>query len=104
MLPALNYGYPIAEDERIILYVVLKEQKNLTERLSTAIKHQIKSGTSTHHVPHQIIAVPELPRTLSGKLAESTVRKKLLKLPIDNQLALINPDSLNHFNANEIES
>ena len=104
VIESVAVGYPVDGDERIILFVVLKKQQQLTEQLSTDIKQKIKDGTSAHHVPHQIIAVPELPRTLSGKLAESTVRKKLFKLPIDNQLALINPDSLNHFDANKIKS
>ena len=50
-------------DERIILFVVLKKQQQLTEQLSTDIKQKIKDGTSAHRSPPNH-AVPELPRTL----------------------------------------
>ena len=77
VIESVAVGYPVDGDERIILFVVLKKQQQLTEQLSTDIKQKIKDGTSAHHVPHQIIAVPELPRTLS-EFAESTVRKNYL--------------------------
>jgi acetoacetyl-CoA synthetase len=44
-----------------------------------------------------IIAVPDLPRTLSGKLVELAVRDVVHGQPVSNLEALANPESLEYF-------
>jgi acetoacetyl-CoA synthetase len=48
-------------------------------------------------VPAKVIAVPDLPRTLSGKLTELAVRNVIHGLPVKNRDALANPQALEHF-------
>jgi acetoacetyl-CoA synthetase len=44
-----------------------------------------------------ILEVPDLPRTVSGKISEIAVRKVLEGKPIDNRDALANPQALDAF-------
>ena len=48
-------------------------------------------------MPAKIIAVPDLPRTINGKLTELTVRNIVHGLPVKNIDALANPASLDYF-------
>ena len=67
------------------------------EELVSKIKNQIKANTSPRHVPSRIIAVQDLPRTSSGKLAEIAVKKIINSEDVDNKSALANPESLEFF-------
>ena len=49
------------------------------------------------HVPAKIIAVPEIPRTKSGKIVELAVRSVVHREPVKNTEALANPEALAHF-------
>lgn len=83
--------------ERIILFVVLADQVTLDETLKDKIKSTIRENTSAHHVPAKIIAVPDLPRTLNGKLAELAVKNIIHHEEVKNIDALINPEALEYF-------
>jgi len=61
------------------------------------IKAAIRSGASPRHVPARIIAVPDLPRSRSGKLAELAVRETIHHRPVRNLEALANPKALRLF-------
>ena len=45
----------------------------------------------------RIIQVPEIPRTLSGKIVELAVREVVHGRPVNNVDALANPEALEHF-------
>ncbi len=82
------------------LFVVLRPGVALDEALATRIKDNIRHALSARHVPNQIFAVPEIPRTLSGKKMELPVKKLLLGMPIEkiaNRDAMSNPGSLDYF-------
>lgn len=83
--------------ERIILFVKLRNEASLTPELIAKIKSEIKKNVSPHHVPAKIIAVADLPRTISGKIVEIAVRKVIHNEPIKNVEALANPESLEYF-------
>jgi acetoacetyl-CoA synthetase len=56
-------------------------------------------------VPARVIAVPDIPRTLSGKITELAVRNVIHGLPVKNVDALANPHALEHFrNLPDLES
>jgi acetoacetyl-CoA synthetase len=84
-------------DVRIVLFVVLQAGFTLTAELERDIKKLIRDHTSPFHVPKKIIAVPEIPRTRSGKIVELAVRDTVEGRTISNLSALANPDSLQHF-------
>jgi acetoacetyl-CoA synthetase len=48
-------------------------------------------------VPARILQVPEVPRTISGKVVELAVREMIHGRPVRNTEALANPGALEHF-------
>tara|TARA_A100001391_G_scaffold149199_1_gene106716 strand:+ start:1349 stop:3325 length:1977 start_codon:yes stop_codon:yes gene_type:complete len=79
------------------LFVVLREGATLDDGLSGRIKAAIRDHLSARHVPNDIIAAPDVPRTLTGKKMELPIKKLLLGQTIDkvaNPDAMANPDSI----------
>jgi len=80
--------------------VVLREGVQLDEALEQRIKGAIRAALSPRHVPDAIFAVPDVPRTLSGKKLEVPVKKILQGVPVEraaNPDALKNPELLGYF-------
>ena len=65
-------------DSRMILFVVLAEGADLTDGVVTALRRRIREDCSPRHVPDEVVAVPEVPRTLSNKVLEVPVKKVLM--------------------------
>lgn len=86
-----------AGDERIVLFVRLREGVSLSDELRDAIRQGIRRGTSPHHVPRVILQVTDIPRTRSGKLSELAVRDVLEGRDVKNVGALANPEALELF-------
>ena len=59
------------------LFVVLREGAELTDDLVARIRSRIREDCSPRHVPDEIHAVAEVPRTLSGKVLEVPVKRIL---------------------------
>jgi len=59
------------------LFVVLSDGAVLDDDLRRAIARQVREYCSPRHVPDDVFAVPEVPRTLSGKLLEVPVKRIL---------------------------
>jgi acetoacetyl-CoA synthetase len=97
VLESLVVGQTWDNDVRVVLFVVLREGAPLTEELERAIKARIREGASPRHVPARIVAVPDIPRTKSGKITELAVRDLLHGRAVKNKEALANPDALAHF-------
>ncbi len=97
ILESIAVGQPRENDEIIILFVVMKQNYSLTPELIQKIKQSIKQNVSPHHVPSKIISVPDIPRTISGKIVEMAVRNIILGKPIENIDAIANPESLKYF-------
>lgn len=73
------------------LFVVLREGVALDAALEKRIKTAIRTALSPRHVPDEIFAIPDVPRTLSGKKLEVPVKKILTGVPVEQAA---NPDSL----------
>ncbi len=84
-------------DVRVVLFVRLAAGTELDARLADDLRRRIRTGASPHHVPKVILAVPDLPRTRSGKLSELAVRDVVEGRPVKNVGALANPEALEHF-------
>ncbi|MCB0345053.1 MAG: acetoacetate--CoA ligase [Bdellovibrionales bacterium] len=84
-------------DERVILFVVLRGNAELTDELRAKIKKQIRENTTPRHVPAKILQVSEIPRTISGKIVELAVKNVLEGMPVKNTDALANPHALDQF-------
>ena len=81
-------------ESTIILFVVLKKEEKLTNDLVEKIKYQLKTNASPRHIPKHIIQVDDIPRTISGKISELSVKAAIEGREIKNIDALANPDSL----------
>jgi acetoacetyl-CoA synthetase len=82
------------------LFVVMKEGYPLDEAVKEEIRQVLRREYTPRHVPDEIIAVPELPYTISGKKLETPVKKILLGYPLGkaaNPGAMRNPGSLDFF-------
>ena len=84
-------------DEKIILFVVLKENIKFDKSLKDAIKMELRQKATPRHVPSEIFEVKEIPRTISGKKVEIAVSKILNGEEVENKDALANPESLKQF-------
>jgi acetoacetyl-CoA synthetase len=84
-------------DERIILFVVLTPGEKLTDSRREEIRSAIRKNASPFHVPRKIIAVPEIPRTRSGKLVELAVKQTINGEAVKNRESLSNPEALENF-------
>ena len=82
------------------LFVVLDEGVELDKDLTDRIKKSIRENASPRHVPNEILAVHDVPRTLNGKKLEVPVKKILSgKSPEEaaSRDSLSNPESLDDF-------
>ena len=94
---AIVVGQDCDNDTRVVLFVVLKDGRTLTEELERKIRTAIRAGASPRHVPARIAAVPDIPRTKSGKIVELAVRDVVHGRAVKNLEALANPEALDHF-------
>ncbi|MDQ6717845.1 MAG: acetoacetate--CoA ligase, partial [Gemmatimonadota bacterium] len=101
IIEAVAVGQEIESDSpgdvRIVLFVRLREHAKLDEALHKRIVARIRDNTSPLHVPKKIIAVADIPRTVSGKISEIAVRETIHGRPVKNTEALANPESLKLF-------
>ena len=82
------------------LFVVLAPGAVLDQRLQEAIRRRLRERCSPRHLPDAITQIPEVPRTLSGKLLEVPVKRILTGTPVEQALSpgsLANPDALAPF-------
>jgi acetoacetyl-CoA synthetase len=82
------------------LFVVLREGVELDDDLVARIRQRVREDCSPRHVPDEVVAVEEIPRTLSGKVLELPVKKILMGTPPEQAASrdsLQNPKALDFF-------
>jgi acetoacetyl-CoA synthetase len=75
-------------------------QTGVPDALREQILAALRKRLSARHLPNEIYAIPEVPRTLSGKKLEVPVRKILLGQPAErsvNRDSMANPGSIDWF-------
>jgi acetoacetyl-CoA synthetase len=97
VLESIVIGQQWDGDERIVLFVRLREGVSLDNALIDRIRRQIRDSTSPRHVPARIVQVTEIPRTKSGKIVELAVRDVVHGREVKNREALANPEALEQF-------
>jgi acetoacetyl-CoA synthetase len=97
VVESLVIGQHWDNDERVVLFVRLREGLTLDERLAARIKDHIRRNTSPRHVPARVVQVTEIPRTRSGKIVELAVRDVVHNRDVKNREALANPEALEQF-------
>ena len=94
---ALVIGQNWKDDVRIVLFIRLADGAKLNNKLKKDINSAIRQGASPRHIPAFIIAVPDIPRTRSGKITELAVRDIIHQRPVKNTEALANAEALAYF-------
>ncbi len=82
------------------LFVVLREGAELDDDLRREIARRVRAQCSPRHVPDEVYAIAEVPRTLSGKALEVPVKRILMGTPAEQAASrdsLANPEALDWF-------
>lgn len=82
------------------LFVVMKEGFKLDNQLKQKIRQQLKNDYSPRHVPDEILEVPDLPYTISGKKLETPIKRLMMGISPEkavNNGSLRNPEALDFF-------
>jgi acetoacetyl-CoA synthetase len=94
VLESIAIGQDWEGDVRVVLFVRLRDGVALSDELQAQIRQVIRANTTPRHVPTRIIAVADIPRTISGKIVELAVRNVVHGKPVKNTDALANPQAL----------
>jgi acetoacetyl-CoA synthetase len=100
VLDALVVHLEASDD--LLLFVVLREGVELDDDLEKRISDALRNGLSPRHRPDDIVAVPAIPRTMTGKKLELPVKKILTGTPVAevaSKDALIDPGAIDAFAA-----
>jgi acetoacetyl-CoA synthetase len=84
------------------LFIVLREGAELDDDLRREIARRVREHCSPRHVPDEVFAIAEVPRTLSGKVLEVPVKRILMGTPPEQAASrdsLANPAALDYFTA-----
>ncbi|WP_445178225.1 acetoacetate--CoA ligase [Pseudomonas sp. McL0111] len=97
VLDSVAIGQQWQDDVRVVLFVRLQDGLVLDDALQQQIRQVIRANTTPRHVPARILAVTDIPRTISGKVVELAVRNVVHGEPVKNTDALANPEALEQF-------
>ena len=97
VVDSIAIGQEWEGDTRVVLFVVLRDGLRLDNALRQRIKQRIRERASPRHVPAVIAEVPDVPRTLSGKVTELAVREVVHGRELKNTAAMANPEALEAF-------
>jgi acetoacetyl-CoA synthetase len=81
---------------KLWLFVALASEHTLDAALVGSIKRELRSKLSPRHVPDEIVAIREVPRTLSGKKLEVPIKRLLGGAAISD---VVNPGTLQNASA-----
>ena len=94
---SLVISQPWQNDERIILFLKMKDRITLTNSLKTRVKKSIRESCTHRHVPAIIIAVEDIPYTINGKKVELAVKQVIQNIEVKNIDSLVNPSILDFY-------
>lgn len=86
-------------DGKLLLYVVLADGVTLDD-IRDDLRTTIRTNLSPRHVPDDVVAIAEVPRTLNGKKCEVPVKRVLAGVPLEKAVsagALKNPAAMQPF-------
>jgi acetoacetyl-CoA synthetase len=87
-------------ESEVLLFVQPAPDATIDQDIERQIAGRIRSGCSPRHVPDRILEVPAVPRTISGKVVETPLRKILQGEPAETVVSadsLADPSSINWF-------
>jgi len=86
----------------LLLFVVLRDGLELDDSLKQRLSDALRNGLSPRHRPDDIVAVPAIPRTMTGKKLELPVKRILTGTAVGDVVsrdALVDPDAIEPFAA-----
>jgi len=92
----------LEDPDELLLFVVLRPSVELDDELHARISGTLRSALSPRHAPDTIVAVPAIPRTLTGKKLELPVKRILTGTAVAEVVsrdALVDPASIEPFAA-----
>lgn len=99
ILESLAVGQNCNQDVRVLLFLKLKEGCQLDDTLKVRLKKIIRENASPRHVPDQIIQVPDVPKTVNGKIIELAIGDIVNGRELKNRGAIANVECLAYFEA-----
>jgi acetoacetyl-CoA synthetase len=90
----------LGKESYMALFVVPRAGVSLDASLQQRLSDAIRTQLSARHVPNGVFAIPDVPRTISGKKLEVPVKKILLGQPPEkacNRASMANPGSIDWF-------
>jgi acetoacetyl-CoA synthetase len=97
VLEAVAVGRETGDDVEVVLFLRLADGVVLDDALKKRLREAIRTNVSPRHVPAHIVQVADIPRTISGKIAELAVREAIHGRPVKNLDALANPQAIAQF-------
>ena len=97
VIDSVAVGQIINGDERIILFIKLRDSDFLTDEIKHEIKKMIQNKCSPRHVPEFIIQIKDIPYTINGKKIEIAVKQIINNEKNINIESISNPDCLREY-------
>ena len=99
VVDSLVIGHKHEGDIRIVMFVILDGECELTDKLKDKIRKELRAKTSPRHVPQLIMQAPPdgIPYTFSNKKVEIAVTRIIHDMDVANRGALRNPESLDFY-------
>ena len=94
---SLVIGQEWEGDQRVILFLKMKDGFILSDELIVEIKSQIRSNCSPRHIPAKILETKGIPYTINLKKVEIAVKKIIQGEDVSNRDALANPEVLDYY-------
>jgi acetoacetyl-CoA synthetase len=87
----------IEDPDELLLFVVLRPGLELDAELDAKIKRALRDSLSPRHAPDTVVAIPAIPRTMTGKKLEVPVKRILAGAQVSEVAAsdaLVDPGSI----------
>ena len=94
VVDSLVVGQDWDNDVRVVLFLRMAEGVELDDAVIAKVRTTIRANTTPRHVPARILAVADIPYTISGKKVELAVRQVIHGEEVLNKDALANPQAL----------
>ena len=98
---AVVVDVPVHEDgSKMLLFLAMRDGAVLDEEARLRIAGALRRDCSPRHVPNEILAAPMIPRTLSGKVLETPIRRLFMgdaREEVASRDALAQPEALDWF-------